>query len=190
MASTSTSQFEWYSKVPKESPLEQGDFINDFPIPLPPIEAIDVVTNNINESIATTEVRTYDVVVLTQSCDLLTISDPDEVILCPRHDYIEMAEKFKQFKNKDGWNKLLAGRFIGAHLINKCAIEDYEFDYQIINLKAIFPLPFSYVKKFVLKQGDRIRMLPPYREYLSQAFARQFMRIGLPIDLPKEYPYK
>ena len=27
---------------------------------------------------------------------------------------------------------------------------------------------------------------PPYREHLAQAFARFFMRVGLPIDIPEE----
>jgi hypothetical protein len=26
--------------------------------------------------------------------------------------------------------------------------------------------------------------MPPYREHLSQAFARYFMRVGLPSDIP------
>ena len=30
----------------------------------------------------------------------------------------------------------------------------------------------------------RLRLLPPYREHLSQSFARFFMRVGLPIDTP------
>ena len=32
-------------------------------------------------------------------------------------------------------------------------------------------------------KSDRIRVLPPYREHLSQAFARFFMRVGLPQDI-------
>jgi hypothetical protein len=40
-----------------------------------------------------------------------------------------------------------------------------------------------------LLQGDFIEecpviLLPPYREHLSQAFARFFMRVGLPVDIP------
>jgi hypothetical protein len=35
-----------------------------------------------------------------------------------------------------------------------------------------------------LFDGRRLRLLPPYREHLSQAFARFFMRVGLPVDIP------
>jgi hypothetical protein len=51
-------------------------------------------------------------------------------------------------------------------------------------------VPLGYVKEIARQKGNRIRMLPPYREYLAQAFAWQFMRIGLPIDIPKNYPYQ
>ncbi len=31
---------------------------------------------------------------------------------------------------------------------------------------------------------SRLRLLPPYREHLAQGFARFFMRVGLPVDIP------
>ena len=31
---------------------------------------------------------------------------------------------------------------------------------------------------------QRLRLNPPYREHLSQAFARFCMRVGLPVDIP------
>ena len=34
--------------------------------------------------------------------------------------------------------------------------------------------------------GNRLRLCPPYREHLAQSFARFFMRVGLPIDIPEE----
>jgi hypothetical protein len=40
------------------------------------------------------------------------------------------------------------------------------------------------VREFAHQMGDRLRLLPPYREHLSQAFARLFMRVGLPADIP------
>jgi hypothetical protein len=60
---------------------------------------------------------------------------------------------------------------------------------KLLNLKQILSAPLAIVKRIADKQAKRIRLLPPYREHLTQAFARQFMRVGLPIDLPKEYPF-
>jgi len=33
----------------------------------------------------------------------------------------------------------------------------------------------------------RLRLRPPYREHLSQAFARFFMRVGLPTDIKRTW---
>jgi hypothetical protein len=40
------------------------------------------------------------------------------------------------------------------------------------------------VREVAAEQGDGIRLLPPYREHLAQAFARFFMRVALPVDIP------
>jgi hypothetical protein len=38
----------------------------------------------------------------------------------------------------------------------------------------------------IIKVKPHKRLLPPYREHLSQSFARYFMRVGLPVDIPKD----
>lgn len=76
------------------------------------------------------------------------------------------------------------------HLINKCELPDYTFDYQLIILDHIISLRLGYLKKLISDAGPRVRLLPPYREHLSQAFAKQFMRVGLPNGLPLDNPYK
>jgi hypothetical protein len=43
-----------------------------------------------------------------------------------------------------------------------------------------FSIPIEYAMTLA-GQHKRLRLLPPYREYLAQAFARFYMRIGLPI---------
>lgn len=48
----------------------------------------------------------------------------------------------------------------------------------------MFALPVELVRAFAAGAGDRPRLRPPYREHLSQAFARLFMRVGLPADIP------
>jgi hypothetical protein len=41
----------------------------------------------------------------------------------------------------------------------------------------------------ILKARNQVRpqLLPPYREHLSQSFARFFMRVGLPIPVTKTW---
>lgn len=52
-----------------------------------------------------------------------------------------------------------------------------QFDHPIVLDKEI-------IANHLAQQNSRLRLLPPYREHLAQAFARSFMRVGLPIDIP------
>jgi len=55
--------------------------------------------------------------------------------------------------------------------------------------REMFGVPFDYADEKLRKRGERLRLLPPHREQLSQAFARFFMRVDLPIELPEDPPY-
>jgi len=68
-----------------------------------------------------------------------------------------------------------------------CKINGFESEYLIVDFRSIFSVHFDFLVEFVKEKGDRIRLLSPYREHLSQAFARFFMRVGLPVDIP---PFK
>ena len=68
-------------------------------------------------------------------------------------------------------------------LIERCDYADSSvFEKQIDNFQQVYSLPKEYIFGFVQSKSLRLRLLPPYREYLSQAFARFFMRVGLPMD--------
>jgi len=47
----------------------------------------------------------------------------------------------------------------------------------------LFGVHLSTLKELAAQQALRQRLLPPYREHLAPAFARFFMRVGLPIDV-------
>jgi hypothetical protein len=45
----------------------------------------------------------------------------------------------------------------------------------------LFTVPRAVLETVLRQRGmPRLRLLPPYREHLSQAFARFFMRVSLP----------
>ncbi len=48
----------------------------------------------------------------------------------------------------------------------------------------MYTLPLTFVRERAARTGEGLRLLPPYREHLSQAFARYCMRGGLPQDIP------
>jgi hypothetical protein len=180
--------FEWYEVVPSDEAIEQGDLLNNFPILKPPISLIEAAAEH-SDLEPDAPYLEYNVIVLTQSCDLEFMPDYGIVILCPRYDLRKArTRKGNRLYNNNGWNHLRRGQYIGSHLINSCNMKDYEFFYQVVDFQTIFTVPYSHVREVANNQGNRVRLLPPYREHLAQAFARQFMRIGLPTDLPETFP--
>lgn len=178
--------YEWYEKIAQFDSFEQGDFFDDIPIIVP--SRWDVDENAGNPALQALAER-HNLVLMTQSCDLIKYNESDQVLLCPRLDYVKAKEKQRSFEGTNGWRNLVAGRIVGAHILNKSTIEGHRFDYQIVDMRRVFSLPIEFLKGYSRSHAaSRIRLLPPYREHLAQAFARQFMRVGLPIDLPREYP--
>ncbi len=52
---------------------------------------------------------------------------------------------------------------------------------RVVDFHDIFTLPRAFLESLLIeRQLPWLRLLPPYREHLSQAFARFFMRVGLP----------
>src|SRR4051812_10031136 len=60
-----------------------------------------------------------------------------------------------------------------------------------MNTRIAFPFSVHTVPRAFLdtliadRAAKRLRLLPPYREYLSQPFARFFMRVGLPTPITR-----
>jgi len=60
------------------------------------------------------------------------------------------------------------------------------YHYLVVDFKNVYSINRSTLNDTVKNLKNRIRLLPPYREHLSQAFARYFMRVGLPQDIAIE----
>ncbi|MFV1964317.1 MAG: hypothetical protein ACC628_02755 [Pirellulaceae bacterium] len=180
MADAAGGQYPWYSVVSGRS-LEQGDILFECPVFLIPPDAIRQPGQH---AIA---VDRQNVIVMTQSCDLAIRPDgscnTDDVILAAVFFKQELSDN-KTFGNKGGWNSAKKGRFPSCHVLNRCTIEEYESDFMLVDLRRVYSLSIDTVRQVAEEQGDRIRLMPPYREHLSQAFARFFMRVGLPVDIP------
>jgi len=72
-------------------------------------------------------------------------------------------------------------------MLNVSNLPGFERKFRIVDFHQIFSLPIAFLREFARLSGSRLRLLPPYREHLGQAFARYFMRVGLPVDIP---PFK
>jgi len=110
----------------------------------------------------------------------------DDVILAAIYTREELKGD-PRFRKTSEWENARKGRFPRYHLLNKCELSGHELDFMLVDLGMVFSLSVEFVREFAKSQGDRVRLLPPYREHLSQAFARFYMRVGLPVDIP---PFK
>jgi len=170
--------YPWY-EITEGAELYQGDIIYSCPL-IVPLHTIKAETQ------LTVDVVEYDVIIMSQSCDLAH-KKVDLVLVCPiwpLNKFVDAKPSFKSAKLKEG---LRRGYLPGYHLLNKCEIKGFETDYFVVDFRNVYGVPFDFLAEFASKKGERLRLLPPYREHLSQAFARFFMRVGLPVDIP---PFK
>ena len=91
---------------------------------------------------------------------------------------------FIYLRSKKNKEHLRRGHQPNYHLLNKCSIdEDFMTDFLIVDFRSVFGVPIKFLENKVARDEKRIRLLSPYKEHLAQAFARFFMRIGLPINI-------
>jgi len=172
-----STKYPWYSKVSASDPLQQGDFIFSCPILHP--KTNEYVADQTIE----TDVTEYDVIVMSQSCDLIA-NKIELVLVCPFYPLTELEQLYPDYKSVRMKNKLLEGYIVGYHLLNESKDNNIN-DFLVVDFKSVYSVPMKLLKQMVKQRGQRIRLLPPYREHLSQSFARFFMRVGLPLDIPK-----
>jgi len=170
--SVASNNYPWYQIV-EGADIQQGDIIENY-------EIISAFDENSEEIIR----DSYRLIVMTQSCDIPK-PKTTHIILCPLFTFDEIEKEWPQINDPRGKNKekLRRGEVISFCLLNKCDQPGFEHPCQVVSFKRIFETPKKSMESFIKRQ-KRLRLLPPYREYLAQAFARFFMRVGLPLDIP------
>jgi len=168
--------YPWYEIVEGEE-LLQGDIIESCPIIIPP--------STIGDGSGSIEVDVieYDVIIMSQSCDLIN-KKLELVLVCPVWPLSEFESRNPSYKSPKMKESLRRGYLPGYHLLNKCEIDGFNKEFLVVDFRSVYSVPFDFLVELAKKRGKRLRLLPPYREHLSQAFARFFMRVGLPVDIP------
>jgi len=176
MAAAPPYQYPWYQVVSGDE-IQQGDIFNDCPVFWP--REVDFDTPSSRASFSWAE---RDVIVMSQSCDLV-IDHPKvhEVLLCALWQPAEL--KGTHIATPQGLEEARRGSLPAFHLLAPSSEPGFERDFRIVQFRRLYTLPFSFVRRQAARQ-PHLRLLPPYREHLSQAFARYFMRVGLPTDIP------
>jgi hypothetical protein len=178
-AAPSTS---WYEIV-SGSELEQGDILIRCPVIVVPSDA-----TRRNEALSEIRIEYEDVVVLTQSCDLAIRADrrctAAEIMFCAIY-FRDQVKNDSVFGKSQAWESARKGHRFGFHVLNGCQLPGHEFDYVLVDLRRVFTLSTETVREIATSTGERVRLLSPYREALSQAFGMLYMRVGYPIPLPE-----
>lgn len=177
--------YPWYELIESSNEITQGDILKNCPVPI-----LSSVENLQTGESIDAKIEVIDGIILTQACDIEN-KKVDNIVLCS----ITSKEEFEKTRLDSGFgrsriksdiNSIIAGRQNAYHIINNFKSDDFSQDYYIINFKDIFSIPVELAQKIASENGKRLRLCPPYREHLSQAFARYFMRVGLPINISIE----
>jgi len=189
----------WYEEVSASKKLMQGDLISACPVATWDPTKLHVQGESELEFLkAAIRAIQADVVVMTQACDLEQ-GHISNVTLCP-HLPLANFKKLWEAKLRAGdqnptekaWktacDDLKDGFIWNLSLLNYGESKSLNTEHRVVDFHEVFTLPRQFLES-LLQQRDipRLRLLPPYREHLSQAFARFYMRVGLPTPIDKAW---
>lgn len=169
----------WYEEIDNTT-LDQGDILVDCPAGFLPL---DWDPDSKEQHF---KIDIFSLVVITQACDLAE-DKVKYVVCCPvdSHETLDSRPPFRTMNTKD--RKRTKDKIIGGHWPGYCMISRHDGDpsraISVTDFRNVFSLP----KSFLLERARErhLRLVTPYREHVSQAFAKFFMRVGLPVEIPK-----
>ena len=183
----------WYQVIDPTSPLTQGDMIFECPLlgwggmvqdPARTTQLQDTLEPLVSAFCE-------DVIVMTQACDL-EHRKVENVVVCPHVPLSMFRRIWQEWMTARGQNpsekawKRTCEDIANGYVWNQAFLDRFEHpqlgtEIRVVDFHDIFTLPRSFLETLLRsRQMARLRLLPPYREHLSQAFARFFMRVGLP----------
>jgi len=178
-------KYNWYEEIHLSDDITQGDIITSCNIPIPNVSIYNAMIDwkdSVEDSI---EIRPGDFIILSQACDIEN-NKIDSIVLCPVWTLEELMKTDVRYKDYKARELLRQGNQPSYHLIQNYKSDNLEMDFSVVDFHQIYTLPKDYLKKTAKDITYRIRLLPPYKEHLSQAFARYFMRVGLPSDISRD----
>lgn len=187
----------WYKAVDASVELTQGDIILNCPVVRWAAESIELNTGNEVETLKSSiEVIQADIVVITQACDLEN-DKVKNVILCPhlplngyKAEWEKSMKERGQTKFDKAWVRtcedIKNGYIWNIAMLNEGSIDNLKSTHRVVDFSEVYTLPRTFLESLLKNRKEsRLRLRPPYREHLSQAFARFFMRVGLPTGITK-----
>jgi hypothetical protein len=179
----------WYSAA-EDGEIEQGEIITSCPMILPVFDPS--MSEQLQQAQPGLTVRarssSVDAIIMSQSCDIASGQKTSirQVVLCPCVIWSKIKADAKHYLNQGGNRKLLNRGNLGAMmLLAESEVPALEQEKSVVFFADLFVLPIDFVRGTAMQRGSWLRLQPPYREHVSQSFARFFMRVGLPVPYPE-----
>jgi hypothetical protein len=169
----------WWYTIDSIPDLRQGDHLVDCSVPIVPKSWNPEVGTPV-----TVDVEVRSLIVVTQSCDLENAKAPF-VAACPIYTLAEFAEETTHYKIRKNWEPVRRGNNHFLHLLGTQDASQGNDGCLVVDFRQTFSLPIEYLSIHAQDSGKRHRLRSPYLEHLAQAYARFFMRVGLPSTIPE-----
>lgn len=149
----------------------QGDYLPHCLVPVVPAD----FRPGAQARVTSVPVYEFDLIVLTQSCDLANTKTPF-VLLCAVDSLERLRSTKPSYRSQHMMDRLRTGGVYGLHLLP--SPEDPEADEQslVANFYGTHVLPYQYVVQRALDLGPRWRLAAPHCQKLSGRFAYLFTR--------------
>jgi hypothetical protein len=169
-----TAPVSWYEVV-SGADLAQGDLLTQVDVSLatyPPEVGHE-------DDVFSFDVFQSDVIVLTQTCDLER--DQPTSILVAQYDSWSTL-KADQNLNSGDRKRIRRQQMHYYQLLPDRELEP-TIEWSVVDFRLLSLVPKQYLIERAVDQGERLRLLPPYREGVAQAFAHYIMRVAYDDDL-------
>lgn len=191
----------WYDTIEADEELTQGDLILCCPVLTWKADVLEVQQGGHEEETlrSCSLAVSADVIVMTQACDLEQ-GKVTNVLLCPHvslREYRMTWEDAVRTQNQNptdrAWSRhcdeICKGFIWNLAMLNaRENVEHLQTEHRIVDFSEVYTTPRAFLESLIRQRAQpRLRLRSPYREYLSQAFARFFMRVGLPVPVSKSW---
>ncbi len=146
----------WYRAAKKADPLSQGDLIASCPVLMPPTAAHFVEKKDTVDL----DVAVYDVL-------------------------DQFGEWHANFKEPGPREEMRRGYLARYHMLAASKVGGLERPLSVVDFTSVHALPLQFLKDLLAEADQRLQLISPYTEHLSQAFAHFFMRVALPEEIAK-----
>lgn len=169
----------WFEEVDGRE-LAQGDVVLRYPC------ATVQFGEELNEGeIAETLVEYYDLIVMSHTCDLVEGREKvGRVVLCAIHDFADLVALADGELATAANRKLLGKNQIGRMQLLPSRDEgDVRRKHSVLMFHQVFTGDLKQLRDHMERQGKRLRMKSPFREFVAQRFGAFFARIALESEI-------